>query len=93
MTTSIEIRHPAFGESSWNLRRGIHTSRQLWDAVSIVVPPMGDSVTEGSVATILKQPGEITELSSISGGTGLAVIEACGASKVHSSQMAFRPAK
>jgi hypothetical protein len=36
--------------------QGIHTSSWL-SAINIVCPPMGDSVSEGSIAAVLKQPG------------------------------------
>ncbi len=36
--------------------QSIHTSSWL-SAVNIVCPPMGDSVSEGSIAALLKQPG------------------------------------
>jgi hypothetical protein len=39
------------------LRRMLHASGGALDAVEVVVPPMGDSISEGSVAAVLKQPG------------------------------------
>ncbi|GMH38273.1 hypothetical protein BSKO_06157 [Bryopsis sp. KO-2023] len=39
--------------------RKIHTSRRRMDKTMISVPSMGDSVTEGSVATLLKHPGDV----------------------------------
>jgi hypothetical protein len=37
--------------------RGVHTS--LASFADVVVPAMGDSITEGSIAAVLKQPGEL----------------------------------
>lgn len=71
LITFVNCRHTGFGESTWNVNRGIHTSRQVWDALSIVVPSMGDSVSEGSIAAILKQPGEIRKLVGIIEGMRL----------------------
>lgn len=41
--------------------RTIHSTRYSLDSVEIVVPPMGDSVSEGSIAAILKRAGDIVK--------------------------------
>lgn len=47
----------------WNNRifsyRNIHLSSSFWKDVTVSVPSMGESITEGTVATILKQPGDV----------------------------------
>eukprot|EP00887_Chlorella_sp_A99_P002764 scaffold6.g2764.t1 len=39
--------------------RSISTSRAAWADVTVEVPSMGESITEGAVAAILKQPGDV----------------------------------
>jgi hypothetical protein len=48
--------HSALLRGSLLQLHGLHTSSWL-SAVNIVCPPMGDSVSEGSIAAVLKQPG------------------------------------
>lgn len=48
--------------SLWNstsFTKGIQTSAALWKDVTVSVPSMGESITEGTVAAILKKPGDI----------------------------------
>jgi hypothetical protein len=44
------------------LLRSISTSAARPVEMTVSVPSMGESITEGSVATILKQPGESCKL-------------------------------
>ena len=37
--------------------RGIQTSMSSWDAIDVKVPAMGESVTEGTIASVLKKAG------------------------------------
>jgi len=39
--------------------RHIHLSSSIWKDVTVSVPSMGESITEGTVATILKEPGDV----------------------------------
>ena len=39
------------------LHRGLRTSASAWDAVDVKVPAMGESVTEGTIASVLKKTG------------------------------------
>lgn len=40
--------------------RGLRTSASAWDAVDVKVPAMGESVTEGTIASVLKKTGGCT---------------------------------
>lgn len=37
--------------------RGFQSSALLLETANVVVPPMGESITEGSIANVLKKPG------------------------------------
>lgn len=50
--------------------RRFHTSRVTAKAFEMPVPSMGDSITEGTLLKVLKQPGEQVALDEV-----LAVIE------------------
>lgn len=39
--------------------RGLQTSMSSWDAIDVKVPAMGESVTEGTIANVLKKAGGI----------------------------------
>ncbi len=41
-----------------NVRNSGMSAIRQWYSVKVVVPQMGDSISEGSVAAVLKQPGE-----------------------------------
>ena len=38
--------------------RAFHTSSSLLESLNVQVPSMGDSITEGTIAAVLKQQGE-----------------------------------
>lgn len=46
--------------SLWTAR-SIFFGRSIWKAVTVEVPSMGESISEGSVAAILKKPGDVVE--------------------------------
>ena len=37
----------------------MHTSGAVWKDFTVNVPPMGESITDGTVATLFKQPGDV----------------------------------
>jgi 2-oxoglutarate dehydrogenase E2 component (dihydrolipoamide succinyltransferase) len=43
--------------SSW--LRGFRSSLSQWKDITVPVPAMGESITEATVATLLKQPGDV----------------------------------
>ena len=48
--------------SAWNstiFTKNIQTTAALWKDVTVSVPSMGESITEGTVAALLKQPGDV----------------------------------
>ena len=43
--------------AQWAGMRLLHTTLPSWADVTIPVPSMGESITEGTIATVLKKPG------------------------------------
>lgn len=67
----VRISEPAASALPFSLQyRLLQTAAPLWQDVTIVVPSMGDSITEGTIAGIERQPGD-----SVKDGDVLAQIE------------------
>lgn len=40
---------------------GLHTARQLLSSLQVKIPALGESIADGTVAVVLKQPGDRVE--------------------------------
>ncbi len=58
MPSSFASRAQSPMPFAWLARRGLRTTALALESIDLKVPQMGDSITEGTIAAVLKKPGE-----------------------------------